>query len=186
MNLLQCVPWSDCLRERQNFRASMDVIERELSRVLTNSMRGYKSKRTATTCVLLMFSCAAFLRLLKVFLCPEAAILLVSTMIATSGRGLGGSNFRNMRRVIVSHSQPIRFVIDIYQGNRVAPGEQDFRFVSRFVRLNTEHAQSHGKSVNRGIVNHVSNERKIIIFKTVTALIFNLIQNSFCSDGFIR
>ena len=41
-------------------------------------------------------------------------------------RPLGRSNFRNMRSVIVSYSQPIRFV-----------------------RLDSEHAQSDGKSVNR-------------------------------------
>ena len=43
-------------------------------------------------------------------------------------RPLARSNFRNMRRVMVSYSQPIRFV-----------------------RLDSEHAQSDGKSVNRGL-----------------------------------
>ena len=61
MNFFQRVPWSDCLRERQNFRASMDVLARELNRVLTNNMRECKSKCATTTCMPPIFSCAALL-----------------------------------------------------------------------------------------------------------------------------
>ena len=70
---------------------------------------------------LMFWACAENLSrtLNQSFSSPEAALHQES-------RPLGRSNFLNMRRVIVLYSQPIRFV-----------------------RLDSEHAQSDGKSVNR-------------------------------------
>ena len=68
-------------------------------------------------------------RLMFMNSCPQRppALRLVSTKNRDLWEGLG-SNFLSMRRVIVSYSQPIRFV-----------------------RLDCEHAQSDEKSVNRGL-----------------------------------
>lgn len=58
-------------------------------------------------------------------LIPEAVLLLVKT----KNQDLERSNFLSMRRVILSYSQPIRFVT---------------------VRLDSEHAESDGRAVNHG------------------------------------
>ena len=60
-------------------------------------------------------------------------------------RPLGRSNFRTMRKVIVSHSQPIRFV-----------------------RLYTEYTQSDRKSWNRG-VGHSQRSRFLVLTETNVA-----------------